>query len=294
MADKSAALFRASNIHILDYPFEAAIESACCLFDEVVIVADGRSIDDTWYSLSSLAVRNSQIILTTMRFFWDREWQQRWWERAASHTDAEWLAWLDLDEVIDVKHWDAVQAAMSDETTHLINFPFVHYYGTSQYEIKLPLTHNTRIGRRSKGYKMINRCTDRRPHDACCFAAYGSSEQNAHTMQGEHIRRLSAPILHYGWCRDEAALAISQMKQKAWYADGGALIDGKLPPDVDEHDFRMTERLADRALVKRVDSHPDVMESWLDEHYPQYQVLNAEAEAGSKPVAVKSVRTLKE
>lgn len=277
MIEKSAVLFRASNISFLDYPYEAAIESALCFFDEAVIVVDMNSEDDTPERISEIAYRNPGcVVIASMEFVWDRGWQERWWRKAITHTDAEWLAWLDLDEVIDPCHYDVIAEAMEDPTTHLVNFKFIHFYGTSRYVIQSALTHNTRLGRRSEGYGMVNRNSDEKPHDAACFATYHGGE-NAHEIQGEHIRRLDVPILHYGWCRHAASLTASQAKHKAWYADGGDLIDGRMPVVTHEYDFTMRRKF-DEGHISRYGGplHPSIIKEWFDSHWYDWQKLNDE------------------
>jgi len=270
--DKSAALFRASNIEILDYPYQAAIESALVFVDEVVVVVDHNSQDRTWDAINETARWLAPAVtVTSMHFHFDRMWQEKWWDKAASCTDAEWLMWLDLDEIIDPIHYDEIRGAMAEPNIHLLNFPFVHFYGTCSWTKSMAVTTGTRIGRRSEGYRMINTCTDKTPGLATCRAAYGPQMRESLLEQGPHIARLKTPILHYGWCRNAKAFAISQAKHKAWYKDGDGLEDGRIP-NVEPYDFKMKEG----SIRKYTGRHPANMSSWLAAHQLPWHYLNAE------------------
>ena len=277
--NRSAALFRASNILTLDYPFKEAIRSALGFVDEAIIVVDNNSVDDTPAAISYIAAKHrGQIFPVYQEMHFDRFWQERAWAAGADVTDCDWLVWLDLDELIHEDHHAELRAIMSNTDAHLINLKFVHLYGTPSWHMgdgQEP-SRNTRIGRRSQGYKMVNRCTDKNPDHTCVFVEYQES-QNAHFVTGDHIAKLNdVSILHYGWARDAQALAISRAKHAAWYADGDGLEDGRIPP-VAPYDFEMAANTASGAIVAYEGVHPSQMRHWFASHKAEWEALDMEA-----------------
>jgi len=269
----SAALFRAHNVQILDYPIEGAIEAALSICDEAIVVTQ-RSVDGTLDVLSDLQ-HKWRVRLKVVMHSWcyDRSWQEEVWDIASRATDAEWLMFHDADEaVLDPK---PVRELMEDDEVKLIRFPFVHLYATANYEASFPLTHNTRLGRRSAGYRMRNWCSDEHPSRPACQMVFGPKELNAHMPRKDiGMVTVETPILHYGWCRDARALAISQDKQRAWYADGAGLEGGQIP-DVEPRRFQLREMLAS-GRAKRYDGpHPEAMFDWFARHTGQWDELEA-------------------
>lgn len=278
MNNHSCALLRAANLQALDYPFDAALFSALTICDEAVVVV-GQSQDDTLAWVGNLAAEyrgRVKIVKDTIRF--DLGWQERWWQLAASHTQADWLLWLDADEVIDPRHADHLHSLMAMPISpQLIRFPFVHLYATINYEMHFPLTHNTRLGRRSAGFRMRNW----RPHypgGAACqmvMRDQNGNEVNAHNRVAPLLHEMDFPILHYGWCRDPMALALSQRKQRAWYADGDGLEDGRLV-NVPPFDYELGKQLTMGAAERWDGEHPAIMQRWFEEHAEDWRELETE------------------
>jgi hypothetical protein len=267
----------------MDYPFEAAIENAVALFDEVVVVVDAASVDGTYNEMFHVARRFAgHVVIVPDMFVFDRMWQERWWQRASSHTDADWLAYFDLDDIFDIRHIDELTDAMADPAIHLINFPMVHFFGTSSYIKWFAMTRNVRVVRRSGGAAMVNRCTDATPTHAACFMMYGGERtRDAHAERGAHVHMMTQPLLHYGWARNAHSLAMSQRRHRAWYADGDGYEDGHLP-DVEPYNFKMAERVGlpfgEEGISKWRKPHPSVMNQWFVKHYAEWHYLNEEAE----------------
>ena len=268
MNNKSAALFRASNVVILDYPLDAALFSALLICDKAVVVVDTNSRDHTLDLVRTLqkAWGPDRIVVVERQWEFDRMWQERVWDWGMEATDAEWLMFFDADEAIHESHARAIKALMTCSGTKMIRFPFVHLYATPEYRAAFTLTHNTRLGRRSAGFRMRNWCTDATPQRAACQMVYGPDERNAHLPQVPGLVTLDAcPVMHYGWCRTARALAISQAKQGAWYADGAGLEDGHIP-EITPHDFQLAHQI-ERGFVTRYDGpHPAAMRDWFAQH----------------------------
>lgn len=272
----SAALLRAANLQLLDYPFAAALASALRVCDEAVVVV-GQSQDDTLAIVRQTAkAYGERVIIQEAIFTYDRLWQQRWWELAASLTNAEWLMYHDADEVIHPRHAEYLRWLMTRTDVRLIRFPFVHLYATPGYYMARGfLTHNTRLGRRSAGYAMVNWCTDATPKHAACAMVVneGGRQVDAHDPRlAGSVTADAVPVLHYGWCRSAQALAISQAKHRAWYADGAGLEDGRLP-DVAPYDFRLDEMLITGRVACYAGGHSADLDDWFSAHQETWDEL---------------------
>jgi hypothetical protein len=273
----SAALFRAANLIVMDYPFPAALASALSICDEAVVVV-GQSVDETLDLVYSLQDKHGKDRVRVIRaiFHYDRMWQERWWNLASACTDAEWLMYHDADEAIHEDDAPKIRQLMAHPRVHLIRFPFIHFYATRDYEINFTLRHNTRLGRRSIGYRMKNLCSDENPtHAACAMRVEVEGiDYNAHTYMWNELVNVSAPIYHYGWARNAQALAKSQAKYWAWYADGDGLEGGQVP-DVETWPLaRDLPRFLKSGRVNLYDGkHPKVMQEWFDQHAKEWECI---------------------
>lgn len=275
----AAALFRASNLLIMDYPFDAALASALAVCDEAVVIV-GQSEDATrdWvYALQNEHGRDRVHVQETI-FQFDLGWQERWWNEAQALTRAEWLWFIDADELVHEDHHDRVRQALASEAD-LINVRFVHLYATDHWQVAQGfLTNNTRLGRRSVDFRMVNLATNGRKASACAMRATLAGEEiNAHTYDGPEIVRLAVPILHYGWARFAQALAISQTKHHAWYANGNGLQDGHVP-EVPPYRFDLAGMHGAGRLAPYSDTHPALLDDWRQAHRTVWEGLDAELE----------------
>lgn len=279
---ESAALFRASNLVKLDYPFAAALASALRVCDEAVVVV-GQSEDNTLQLVREQAARYPRRVkVQTETFVFDRMWQEKWWNLAASLTDADWLMYHDADEAIHPRFAAELRATMRLPHVRLIRLPYVHFYGTRNWRVQERrgfYEHNTRLGRRSAGYRMVNLRHDDNPGAAACamMVEEGGKTLDAHSPYRAGLVTLEhSPMLHYGWCRTARALAISQAKHHAWYADGAGLEDGRIP-DVQPYDFQMGERVRSGFLARYNGDHPPEMTAWFQRHFYAWEALDLEA-----------------
>ena len=265
----SAAFFRAANILTLDYPYAAALQSALAIVDEVCIVV-GQSQDGTRDAIYALQAEYGadRVYIREETIHYDRGWQERWWQWCAEMTTADWQLWLDLDEVIAPEATPWLRDAMQDPSLFLVRFPFVHFYATSRYVKLFCLTHNTRLGRASAGWRMVNMCDDLHPQWSACAMRIGNRETtgiDAHAYHERGIMDSQWPIFHYGWCRTPQALAISQAKHHAWYADGDGLQDGRMP-DIPPYDYWGMNRAESGVILSCVAEHPASMAEWMAAH----------------------------
>lgn len=273
--DKSAALFRASNVVTLDYPLRASITSALSICDEAVVVVDINSRDDTVALVYSIQETHGKdrVIIVEKEWLFDRMWQEKCWDWGSEATDAEWLMFHDADEAIHEDHAEAVRKFMALSDVKLIRFPFIHLYATPNYHADFTLKHNTRLGRRSAGYRMRNWCSDRHPRHAACQMVFGPSERNAHILNRPSLITIeSCPVMHYGWCRSAQAMAISQRKQSAWYANGGGIEDGSIP-DLPPRNFQLASKMKADFVTRYDGPHPASMQEWFTKHAEEWEAL---------------------
>lgn len=271
MTDRSAALFRAANLQIMDYPFDAALQSALSVCDEAVVVV-GQSQDDTLPWVRELAGRYpGRVRVHSTNFYYDRGWQERWWDLASSLTDAEWLMYHDADEVIHEHDADLIRPVMADSGTALVSFPMVHFYMTPRYVHTRFYQRAPRLGRRSAGWRMRNWCTDETPNHPACQMVWGDEGRPAAGYRGPEMVRLRMPIYHYGWVRDPVALRISRMKHTDWYRDGQrfGLLQGQVPePEPFDFEAKFPSLLESGYVVpcRMTRRHPAAVHEWLSAH----------------------------
>lgn len=271
-----AALYRASNLIAMDYPFEASLASAMDFCDEAVIVL-GKCEDETrelvWQQRSIYG--SDRVKIREHEWVFDSGWQERVWAIGSGVTQADWLMFIDADEVIHDCDTPVLRTLLGMDFISFINFPFVHLYGTASWSITPKagwLTRNTRLGRRSAGYRMKNLVPS---GGSACAMVYrkNGKEANAHSMEGPTIHRTKLPIFHYGWARSAAALSISQRKHHAWYKNDASLFDGHIP-EVPPWDFRMAAMYAEGKIETCVLDHPRYIEGWMEEHRIEWEELD--------------------
>ena len=267
--DKSAALFRASNLSILDYCLDASLASALQVCDEAVVVVDKNSQDHTLDFVYTLqrAHGKDRVIVVEREWEWDRQWQEKVWTWGMEATDAEWLMYHDADEAMRADAAERLRDLMADPEIKLISLRYIHLYGTPQWQMRKGFyPRNTRLGRRSFGYRMR----------AVCRMVYGHKhEHDAHSFGAHNLAFSDSPMMHYGWCRNARAMRISQIKQKAWYADGKGLEDGRIP-DAQKQRWGWKKMIAARLGHYRGE-HPEVMRDWFAEHQAEWDRRNENA-----------------
>ncbi len=276
----SAAFFRASNLILMDYPFEVAIASALRICDEACIVI-GPSKDDTRAALYALQDRygRDRLKLRCETWRFDRGWQEQVWNWCREMTTADWHMYHDADEAIHESHAPALRSLLTDPHNQVLIFPYIHLFGTPTYRMagKGFYDHNARLGRSSAGYRMRNWCSDAHPKWAACqmIIRRGDTEVDAHNIYDGGAVWVDTPILHYGWCRTPQALAISQAKHRAWYADGAGLQDGRVPT-VQPYAYKLAERLRGGVIARYAGPHPAGLKEWFVAHAAGWAALEKE------------------
>lgn len=274
----ACALFRASNVLTLDYPYAEAIASALAFCDEAVIVV-GPSFDATRDAMYAVQTEHGADRVKVIERQWqfDRTWQERVWAWGAEQTTADWLACVDLDDIVHEADAATIRECMGYPRISLLTFPMVHLYGTPRWrECKKFYPTHTRIGRRAVNFRMMNLCDGGdvvRPVCALVADRDGQAIESNAWLGAERLK-LSTPLYHYGWVRDARALAISQAKHFAWYADGAGLEDGHIP-DVEPYPFNMPACLAAGRLTPYAGPYPAIMAAWSVRHEAAWAALDA-------------------
>jgi len=273
----AAAFFRAANIIALDYPYQAAIASALRICDEACIVV-GQSADDTRAAIYAEQERYGadRVKIREETFVFDRGWQERWWDWCREMTTADWHMYHDLDECIHEAHAATVRQLMTEPGAEVIIFPYVHLYGDAFHYVLSPTfyTHNGRLGRASAGYRMRNWCSDEHPTHAACMMVVPRKgiEVDAHNVRDPGGLWTNVPIVHYGWCRTPVALARSQAKHRAWYADGGGMQDGRIS-DPKPYNYNMEAKSLAGFIGPYDGPHSDAIRPWLEAHAAEWRTL---------------------
>ena len=261
----ATAFFRAFDIDVLDYPWEAALNSALDWCDEIIVVAGTNSTDDTVSALQDFqdVIGSSMTVIPAHIKFTERSWQEDWWNLCRHHVNpaSNWHIWLDLDELV-ARPIEA-REALNKKDVDLVRFSFCHLFGSAFWSnIRFPLTHNTRAGRTRINYRMVNL-----EDGAACAAVYGKEGINAHHPNNPNMVTLDTPILHYGWCRNAEALAESQRRHHVWY--------GKEVPESwnSQFQFDILGRRGRGDLVAYSQPHPYHIHEWLEAHETEWNTL---------------------
>ena len=212
------------NARRFDYPVIESIRSMLPLCDEVV-VAVGKSDDDTLQMVQSIADPRIRIVETT----WDdalREGGQVLAIEtdkalAATNPEATWCLYLQADEVLHEADYPNIRAAMqrraTDQTCEGLLFKYRHFYGTYQY-----------IGDSRQWYRNEIRIIRRQNQTT----SYRDAQGFRRVGQKLRVRSIEAYIHHYGWVRhpEKQQQRVFHFQQywhpedwiKANFADSGA------------------------------------------------------------------------
>jgi len=177
-----------------DYPVEAAIRSILPLCDEVVVCV-GNSEDDTLALIQSIDSQKIKIIHSV----WDDnlkkggevlaiETNKAFAEVAA---DSDWAFYIQGDEAIHEKDYDAIREAMkkykNDKNVECLVFKYLHFYGNYKYiaDSRSWYRREMRIIKNDKSIQSFR--------DAQGF------RRNGKRLNGKLI---DASVYHYGWVKN--------------------------------------------------------------------------------------------
>ena len=196
-----------------DYPVAEALRSLLPLCDEV-IVAVGASDDATRALIAGLDPAKIRIVDTV----WDDTLREGGRvlavetdkALAAVPPDADWIFYLQGDEVLHEADYPALRAAMAralpDARVDGLLFDYYHFYGSYDYlgAARRWYRHEVRVVRANRGiYSYRDAQGFRKPDN-----------------QKLHVRPAGAHIYHYGWVKEPAAMQGKQETfNRYWHDD---------------------------------------------------------------------------
>lgn len=271
-----AALYRAYNVQIVDYPLEASIRSAMEFCDEACVVV-GQSEDDTVGIVRHLQDEYGadRLKFECHELKFDRMWQVQACELAKAMTKCDWLFLIDADEVFheddagrikDCLHWP--------RPVKLVSFPYYHYYASPSWYVKPGGLHfyqrHTKLGHRSVKFRLQNFRTDRNRAPVCdVMATVGGRDVKAHIFNGHEIYHSDIRVHHYGWCKLPKAQAIRRVIGDGWYTNDSRYFGDQVPELNYEHNYAFEKNKA--GLLRTKHSHPTHIEQyWFDEEHHKF------------------------
>jgi glycosyltransferase involved in cell wall biosynthesis len=243
-----------------DYPAAESLRSLLPLCDEIV-VAVGASDDDTRALVAGLDPTKIRILDTV----WDDSLREGGRvlavetdkALAAVPSDADWIFYLQADEVLHEQDYPAIRAAMArhlpDPRVDGLLFDYYHFYGSYDYlgAAGRWYRHEIRIIRAGRDiYSYRDAQGFRKPVD-----------------QKLTVQAVRAHIHHYGWVKEPAAMQGKQETfNRYWHDDAWT----------DRHVAKATEfdYSGIDALTRYRGTHPAVMQAriasrnWHFDHAP--------------------------
>lgn len=189
-----------------DYPVVEAITSVLPLCDEFV-VAVGKSEDDTLGLIKGIPSDKIRIIETiwddalraggrTFALETDKAFQ-------AISPDVDWCFYIQADEVLHEKYFDAVRQAMlqykEDLSIDGLLFNYKHFYGSYDY-----------VGESWRWYRREIRIVR---NDKNIFSYRDAQGFRKKPNEKLNVALIDATIYHYGWVKDPRTM---QEKRRAW------------------------------------------------------------------------------
>ncbi len=243
-----------------DYPIAESLRSLLPLCDEV-IVAVGASEDATLALIQNLAPDKIRIIETV----WDDSLREGGRvlavetdkALAAVPPDADWIFYLQGDEVLHEDNYPAIRAAMQqhlpDARVDGLLFDYHHFYGSYDYlgAARRWYRHEIRVVRAGRGiYSYRDAQGFRKPEN-----------------QKLNVKAVQAHIYHYGWVKEPAAMQGKQETfNRYWHDD--AWTEANIVK-ADAFDYTGID-----ALTRFPGTHPAVMadriarKNWRFDHDP--------------------------
>lgn len=240
-----------------DYPVTEAIRSILPLCDEV-IVNIGRSEDDTETLIKSISSPKIKIVHSV----WDDSLREGGRVLAEETNkafdqvspDADWCFYIQADEVVHERYYDAIRKAMEKYRNDLrvegLLFRYVHFYGSYDYvgDSRKWYSHEIRIIRNDRSIRSWR--------DAQGFRNDGRKL---------NVKEIDAVIFHYGWVKHPSAqLEKINNFQKLWVGDESTNI-----PVVNNIQFDYSQI---DSLTRFKGTHPQVMneriirKNWAFDH----------------------------
>ncbi len=181
----------------LKYPFEASIKSLLPLVDEL-IVSVGQSDDNTRQVVQNIKDSKIKIVDSV----WDEQLREGGRvlaeETNKAHaqvaTDADWLVYLQADEVLHEKDIPVIREAMQQNLTNLnvegLLLSYIHFFGHYKY-----------VADGIKWYDKEIRIIRNNPQILSYQDAQGFRMANGNKLR---VKEVKACVYHYGWVKHPA------------------------------------------------------------------------------------------
>ncbi|WP_129714295.1 glycosyltransferase family 2 protein [Pedobacter sp. SYP-B3415] len=227
-----------------DYPVKEAILSALPLCDEF-IVALGNSTDNTEALIRSIDSDKIRVVHTV----WDETLRAggavfaEETNKALAETakDADWLVYIQADEVMHEKDLplikDAMQSALTNSRIEGLLFQYKHFYGSYDY-----------IAESRRWYRREIRILKNLPG----MHSYRDAQGFRRNGEKIKVKEIAASIYHYGWVKPPKNLQGKVRNFNRYYQEE-AWIEVNYPAG-EEFDMRNADR-----LVPFKGAHPAVM-----------------------------------
>lgn len=241
------------NVEKLDYPFVESIRSLLPIVDEFVINV-GDSEDNTLALVRSIGDPKIKIVESVWDMALRRDGliyaQQTNIALEHCRKDADWAFYLQADEVIHEKDYEALRATMEahKDNRRILGLMsrYMHFVGDYQSIDPWAYRRAMRIVRPGGAVTSVG--------DAVGFAR---ASDNLYLGKKERSLWEYAPghIYHYGWVKSPALLREKVRTQVEWYWEG-------TPNTRDTQVLSLKEFMPEHyAILKRFDgTHPRVME----------------------------------
>lgn len=246
------------NVEKLDYPFVESIRSLLPIVDEFVINV-GDSEDNTLGLVRSIGDPKIKIVESV----WDMALrkdgliyaQQTNIALENCRKDADWAFYLQADEVIHEKDYEALRAAMEThkENRRILGLMSRYKHFVGDYQSIDPWAYRRAMRIVRPGGAVIS------VGDAVGFAR---ASDNLYLGKKERSLWEYAPghVYHYGWVKSPALLREKVRTQVEWYWEG-------TPNIRDTQVLSLKEFMPEHyEILKRFDgTHPQVMEKRVSE-----------------------------
>ncbi len=234
------------NAVLNDYPVVEAIRSVLPMVDEMVVCID-RGEDDSESLIRSIDSEKIKIFYST----WDMSLRvggkvyAEETNKAMDHVspDADWLFYIQADEVIHEKYHAAIREAAEK---HLqvpivqgLLFKYLHFYGTYDY-----------VGDSRKWYNYEVRLI----RNQKSIRSYKDAQGFRIGEQKLRVALIDAEVYHYGWVKSPELMKKKHKNVLKYYNNNDASVESFLKTE-DFFDFNQFD-----SIRKFTGTHPQVME----------------------------------
>lgn len=237
-----------------DYPIAESIQSILALVDEYIVCV-GNSDDDTLALIQNISSPKIKIIHSV----WNESLRQGGKvlaaetdkAKAAASPDADWLFYLQGDEVVHEKYLDAIKQSMlkykDDKRVEGLLFHYTHFYGSYKYtgDGRSWYSREIRIIRNDRNIESWK--------DAQGFRKNGEKLK---------VKLIDAYIYHYGWVKNPKFQQQKQLEFGKWWNDDNWHKNWLKTKEKQGENYRYEENIDSLTLF--TGTHPAVMQKRVD------------------------------